>query len=409
MPLNKEQLQSQIKRLLMSRLNILVKHGFFGVLLMKAKLGLTSSCDTAYTDAKGIYFNPTFLTQLTDDEIEFVMLHEIMHIVLKHCYRGLKADQYLFNIACDIVVNSNIFYSLNKTKGQILKNTTHPSEIMHLAPNGKEGYLYTAEQVYDMLKKQGQKKNVKSSLALFDNHSYWPLYDEESVCSDDEKEWDMLIKTAAETYLEKRAKDKKNNISSYPGRLPLSISLTIDNLNEAQVNWRIVLQEFLQEEINDYTFCPPDHRYQDFEFFLPAFNESEYKLQNIVFLIDVSGSISKKYLTTFFSEIKGLIDQFQKNLRCYIGLFDTELKSITEFSDMKDVEKIEIKGGGGTDLTKPLIETFDRVNDIKCFVILTDGYLDFPKESDFKNLPVLWLITENDKNPIYGKVIHIKS
>ena len=81
MPLNKEQLQSQIKRLLMSRLNILVKHGFFGVLLMKAKLGLTSSCDTAYTDAKGIYFNPTFLTQLTNDEIEFVMLHEIMHIV----------------------------------------------------------------------------------------------------------------------------------------------------------------------------------------------------------------------------------------------------------------------------------------------------------------------------------------
>ncbi len=411
MPLNKEQLQAQIKRLLMTRINILVKHGFFGVLLMKTKLGLTSSCDTAYTDAKGIYFNPEFISNLLDDEIEFVMLHEIMHIVLKHCYRGIKADPNLFNIACDIVVNSNILYSLDKKSFQFYKNSSHPSEAMHLAPDGKEGYLYTAEQVYEMLNKNTAKKKKSQKILTIDNHSYWPLYgdDDQNTILDEEKDWDALIKSAAETYLSKREKDKRNHISLYPGNLPKSIALKINELNEPQVNWRIALQEFIQEEINDYSFCPPDSRYQDYDFFLPAFNEIEYKLQNIVFFIDVSGSISRKFLTTFFSEISGVVSQFKNFINCYIALFDVELKSLTEFSDMKDVEKIDLKGGGGTSLSQPLNKVFSILDDIRCFVVLTDGYLEFPKSDEFKFLPVLWLITESERNPEYGTTIHIKS
>jgi predicted metal-dependent peptidase len=42
------------------------------------------------------------------------MMHEILHVVLQHCLRGEDRDQERFNIACDIVVNSNILLENKK-------------------------------------------------------------------------------------------------------------------------------------------------------------------------------------------------------------------------------------------------------------------------------------------------------
>ena len=146
-----------IKRILLSRLRILNNHGFYGLMLMHMKFGLDEGCNTAYTDAHKICFSPNFLDELSDKELDLVMMHEIMHVVLKHCFRGRNYDPHTFNIACDIVVNSNILYSNNMDLSSItVKSEGGP--IMHLAPNGKEGYNYTAEEVYEMLPKNGYTK-----------------------------------------------------------------------------------------------------------------------------------------------------------------------------------------------------------------------------------------------------------
>ena len=41
-------------------------------------------------------------------KVDFVLMHETLHAALQHCTRGHDYDQYIFNVACDIVVNSNI-------------------------------------------------------------------------------------------------------------------------------------------------------------------------------------------------------------------------------------------------------------------------------------------------------------
>jgi predicted metal-dependent peptidase len=94
--------------------------------------------------------------QLSDDELDFVLMHEILHVALQHCFRDNSRESYDFNIACDIVVNSNIMKSLPETKKlKILGETP-----MHIAPDGKEGYHYTAEEVYEMLpKSKGQQSS----------------------------------------------------------------------------------------------------------------------------------------------------------------------------------------------------------------------------------------------------------
>lgn len=40
-------------------------------------------------------------------------------------------------------------------------------------------------------------------------------------------------------------------------------------------------------------------------------------------------------------------------------------------------------------------------------IILTDGYAPFPQEKLSINIPVLWLINNNDVDPPWGKVARI--
>ena len=155
-----------MKRLLLSRMRILMNHGFYGLLLMHMIFALDENCETAATDGKRIMFGPDFLEKLSDQELDFVMMHEILHVVLQHCFRQGDRDDDRFNVACDIVVNSNILLS-NHMNLQSIMLEGQPA--MHFVPNGQEGYEYTAEQVYAMLpmtamvKKKGKQPFCKEN------------------------------------------------------------------------------------------------------------------------------------------------------------------------------------------------------------------------------------------------------
>ena len=143
MELFEEKKKDYMKRLILSRTRILCNNGFYGLMLMHMIYAIDEDCKTVSTDGRRIFFNPEFLDELTDDELDFVMMHEILHIILQHCFRQGKRDKEQFGIACDIVVNSNILLSENNNISAITLKKYGPS--MHLVPNGKEGYLYTAE------------------------------------------------------------------------------------------------------------------------------------------------------------------------------------------------------------------------------------------------------------------------
>ena len=108
MELSEAKKREYTMRLLLSRMRLLNNHGFFGLLLMRIVFSLSDHIDTACTDGVRITFNPDFLNTLTDSELDFVLMHEILHVVLHHCMRNGKRQHERFNIACDIVVNSII-------------------------------------------------------------------------------------------------------------------------------------------------------------------------------------------------------------------------------------------------------------------------------------------------------------
>ena len=210
MDLSSEKKREYIKRILLSRMRILCNNGFYGLLLMHMDSALDMECETACTDGRKIYFGPSFLNNLNDDELDFIMMHEVMHCALQHCIRGADYDQRVFNIACDIVVNSNI---LESNKGDLKSITLKKyGESMHIAPNGREGRFYTAEEVYAMLPAKSKKSGasgLKGSSAKggdigqsdepgdgdWDDHSKWGTADEDGTLQD---EWSKNLLDACE-------------------------------------------------------------------------------------------------------------------------------------------------------------------------------------------------------------------
>ena len=418
MELTNEKIRQMQLRLLQSRLRVLLRHGFYGILLMHLQMKLDPFCETAYTDAQTIAFCPKFLENISDSELDFIMMHEIMHVVLGHCFRGKNLDDGLFNVACDIVVNSNIWkYNNYDTKSITLD---YYGESFYKLPNKQNGFDYTAEEVYEMIvndpkyqKYKSNKNNKKESKnnsgntadksnqdnPLWDNHSQWSREE----IGDQATIWTQRIIDAATSV--ERQKETMG-----VGGVPPIIERQLYELKNPQTDWRILLDDFIQEEICDYSFNPPDRRFSETEFFLPDYNDKDYEVADILFMIDTSGSINDRMLSVAYTEIKSAIDQFDGKLQGWLGFFDSDVVEPKPFSGNEDFSKIKAYGGGGTSFKM----IFDYVNSQmqdklpKSIVILTDGLCEFPDQSVTNGIPVLWIINNDFITPPWGKVARIK-
>ena len=414
--------QKYIKRLLKSRMRILSEHGFYGLLLMHMSYSIDEGCPTAYTDGERIAFGPEFLDSLSDEELDFIMMHEIMHVVLKHCFRFHGGSSHQENVAADIVVNSLIL----QENGMDLKSITLSEHgvSMHLAPDGTEGYIHTMEEVVGMIlvevdKKKDSGKGVKgksggssdgideddsndSDEGYKDDHSKWGKASSNRTLRD---VWDKRIADACEAISIRDA-------SSGRDTLPLLAKRLWKELTSPKLDWRTILNEFVQPDINDYSFSPPDRRFSESPFFLPDLNgevEDEV-VSDILFMIDTSGSMSDELITSAYSEIKGAMDQFGGKLKGWLGFFDTDVAAPVPFNDEASLLEIKPYGGGGTDFDVVFKYIRDNMmeNPPSCIIVLTDGYAPFPEESAAMGIPVLWLINNDEITPPWGKIARIE-
>lgn len=424
MMLSKEKIREYQKRLLLSRMRILCHHGFYGLLLMHMRYAIDEGAQTAYTDGERIAFGPSFLEELSDSELDFVMMHEILHVVLQHCFRGINADSERYNVAADIVVNSNIMLENGSDPCSI--TLSRYGECMHTAPNGKEGHLYTAEEVYEMLqltsskkikpisssggsgsdwatgrakKVQGKAQNGNSAPGNFDDHSHWGELEEDDVLRD---VWVKRLEDACEAMENREAAMGRGLLPAFAQRL-------LKELRKPQTDWRTILNDFVQEEIADYSFSPPDRRFDDSPFFLPDFNEKYDMLEDILFMIDTSGSISDDMVVAAYSEVKGALDQFDGKLKGWLGFFDAAIIEPKPFESFGELKKIKPAGGGGTDFQIIFEYVSLHMSDHPpiCIIILTDGGAPFPQEHLANKVPVLWLLNKENVTPPWGKVARI--
>lgn len=418
-------------RMIRSRIQLLMKFPFYGTLALSLKLQEDFNIATAGVDGTTFYYNPNFIETLSEGELNWITVHEIMHCALGHIWRRGSRVHEKFNVACDYAIHS------------ILKENEDSKDLIM-----PQGCLYdpkfnnkSAEEIYDMLpdmpnmSRQGngqgsgsgndqnnnQNNNNNNDGNGNSNNSSW------GQTIDDHSKWDSQEvqqggKIKQQEWLEKMINASEVAEAKKPGSTPGSLKRLIGKLKKPQKNWRELLAEFIQFEVFDYGFLPPDRRYYGFsDLLMPDYNEETEKIQDLVFVIDTSGSIGDRELVTFFSELVGMMQQFAAGVRGHIIFADSDVASVYDFETIDDILKVKPAGGGGTNFTPAIKYAMDKKDsnewDVAGLVYLTDLYgshSDDEVNKDTVPFDVLWISTTPEDSipksyyPDYGKVTYLE-
>lgn len=418
-----------------SRSRLMEKQPFFAILLMYLIFVAVDNIQNISTNGQCIFFNADFILKLYPNELDFILCHQIMHIINRDILRGQALVGDDFHWACDIYNNDQLieigwkvsgFSHLGKLQYKIpmydsvtIAKLT-PYEIFKMLPyklraldeRTRRRYMTDSDFYWDY--KSGdyidgivildlpkmtefvddlERTEEKSVLGTGLGVSYNPLDNGEKM----EDFWTNQVGKAISII-----KKMRRNV----GTIPRGVRREIEKKKKSVVDWRKVLNEFVQEEITDYSFTPPDRRYADAGFFLPDFNEKDYIPKDILFMVDTSGSVNRDDLSKVYAEISGAIEQFGGKLNGKLGFFDQKITEPIPFDSVEDIMFIVPYGGGGTNFHIIFEYIREHAEEFlpAMIVIFTDGYASFPKQEVAINIPVLWLISNEDVTPPWGKV-----
>ncbi len=396
----------------------------FAILLMYLKFVAIPGMKKMSTNVRCIYFSPDFVDKLYEYELDYILCHQIMHIIYQHIWRpyDLEGDNYHF--ACEILINSNLHNCGFKDV-----RFPHLGEIYLKIPGEDINVTeMSAGEIFEILPYNLYMFDEKTrSKFLVDNDNWWsqkedrgtdgeiiidipekesllrPEINGEQFSSDDKlkQEWQGRVAVAV------------NSMDSNGGGangVPDFIRRMIEKMKEPTIDWRRILNNFIQERTCDYSFSPPDRRFSETEFFLPDFNEKDFVSKEVLFMVDTSGSVEDSDLAIVYSEIKGAIEQFGGKLTGKLGFFDTGVTHPLLFENVADLMRIIPYGGGGTDF-RVIFEYIGKnyMGELPaCVVIFTDGFGPYPEESETMGIPVLWIINNHEITPPWGRVTRIE-
>ena len=358
-----------LDRIITARVGLLLRHPFFGN--MATRLRIVSADDkipTAAVDGRNLYFNTQFFNAMDNKEIEFVIAHEILHMVFDHLTRREDRNPYLYNVACDYIVNNML----------VRDRIGHKPKLVECFQDFKyEGW--TSEEVYDELYENAEKIDIDQLGEMLDEHFEWG----EGPASDGEGNDDGKGKGKGQALSESEKQKIKDEIkeavmaaaqAAGAGNTPAEITRMIKELTEPKMNWRQLLRQQIQSTIkSDYTFIRPSRKGWQSGAILPGMNFEE--TIDLCVSIDMSGSIGDDQAKDFLSEVKGIMDEY-KDYKITVWCFDTKVYNEKEFTadGGEDLSDYKVIGGGGTDFMCNWTYMKDNGIEPKKLIMFTDGY-----------------------------------
>lgn len=356
-----------------ARTKMLLMQPFFGHLVMNLKLVETKNSmngfNTAATDGYHIWYDADFIEKISKDKSEyvnFVLGHEVLHVVFNHLTRRGNRKPKLWNFACDYVINAIL-----KESGFMLL----PGILYDAKYDGM-----TSEQVYDLLEKE-EKKNPssQSGKSTMDSHpgdDDYPGGGEPGQPGQPGQSGTMTQEQA--DALEDKWKDILVKAANSAGadQVPGSIKRLIESFTTPKIKWHEVLRKCISEYTKaDYTWMRPNRRHFSSGIILPSMDKQQ-KI-NIAVAVDTSGSISSDDITAFMSEIKGIVamyDEYEVNA----AYFDTSVHNPSTFSSESGFEEFvsNVAGRGGTTFESWWYhaDKNDWLRKANAVVFFTDGY-----------------------------------
>ena len=140
---------------------------------------------------------------------------------------------------------------------------------------------------------------------------------------------------------------------------------------------------------DDTSFDTPDKNHIYRKMILPGPYEDENYIEDILFLIDTSGSISEEDLNNFLFQAYNICKDFEANGK--VIFFDSIVQDVFDINK-ENLNKLPLYGGEGTDVNVALKYVKDKKLKYSCILVLTDGYFNSPQVF-LRN--VIWCLTED--------------
>lgn len=356
------------KALTIARTQLVLDHGFFGMLALRLRLveRLDLKTKTMAVDGRSVFYDPDFVLKCSPSLRKAILAHEVMHCVFDHMGRMGQRSLRRWNQAADYAVN------------QILEDSGFDFEGTGLLSPAYAGM--TADQIYNLLPPDDPDDGNDPLDEML------PGSAEPGASAVD---WQIAATQAAQA-------------AKAQGKLPGSLERFIEQMNKPQVNWREHLRRFVTERSkNDYSWTRPQRRFLAQGLILPGlYSES---MGTLVAVSDDSGSIDDKILQALSTEIDSMVSVTRPERLIHISC-DSAINHVGEFN-VGEPFRMESKGGGGTDFNPPFEYLQEHAIKPACLIYLTDGYGPFPDAPP--DYPVMWCMT-TDVTPPWGEHVRIE-
>ena len=378
------------------RINFLFNHPFLSVLALSLETNFEENKNSAFlTDGFKITIDTKKLEKYSKDEITYLYAHTLLHVVLKHPYRQKTRDRYIWNKACDIVIN-NILSTFENVG---IKPT---DEIIDLTLKDK-----CVEEVYEILykkKKEELSKTTPDNKGKIDSNEYdKSKLDLDEVLTKNEK----INQEKIDGIIIQALSIAKKASNVYEG-----MSVEIDTLIKPEIDLHDVLKEYLISSFfeKQITYERPNKRFIDRGIYMPGTKKLNDNL-NIFIALDSSSSVTLDEYKKFLGIIMEIAQSFYE-YKIDILPFDLKVKeeyiiSFDSFNPLSNDNLLIPKSNGGTSFDECLryLKKSSEIRNDSLLIVLSDGEFELSESLLCNTL----FIISNKKNlrkfESHGRVI----
>lgn len=370
---------------------IILDHPFFGCALLKRPVIERLDVPTLCVTATGkIYYNPLFVAGLTSQQVVFALCHETLHYLAGHAVRKGHRQPQKWNVAGDQWINDTL---RDCSIGEWIPGIVD-------MPNAR---TETVEDLYDRIPEEegggggGGGQSQQGGGDQQQSSSGDPLEDDiDDDCTDDAQRSEVDAQRKIDLA-------ESAQVAKMRGKLSGVLAQFVADSIESKVPWYEKLERFFTEmsKTDEPSWNKPNRRYAP-DYYIPAINDG-MTMGEVMFVIDVSGSVSEKEIAHYNGHGKRIVEQCRPT-KAHVLYTDTMVKKYEVFDTPEDFN-IEFYSGGGTHM--PAAFDFAKENgvDPSVAVVLTDGYTDFGEPPGF---PVMWVISTPHIEAPHGESVHFE-
>ncbi len=346
-------------------LRLRLRSPFLAALALFARYEVTDAVPTAATDGETVFVNPDFWHPLPAAEQDGLLLHEVLHCALGHCWRRAERDPELWNIAADIVINGMI---LAEPGAALPAGGLFDARLMH----------FGTEEVYELLERDPAAAPLLLMADLRDAPDQPGGANGPAAAARRQQQaghWRGALQRAATV------------ARSLGGDVPAALRRELAALGPGQLDWRSALWRYLVRTPTD--FVGFDRRFVGQGLYLETL---EGETVRVSVCIDTSGSVTGQQMARFAAEVQAILASYP-HLTAELYFADAALYGpypLLAHGPLPDAQ-----GGGGTDF-RPFCEALaarqtDPYGPPGVAIYLTDGYGSFPAHGPA--VPLLWVVT----------------